>query len=148
MAAVLFSALGYSLNIVLLRLRTASEDSLTLVTFMNVFPALFLLPWLIYAGPAPAPNAWPFLFLVAAFGIGIWWLMTLAYARAPAQRLAIFEYTGLIWSSLLGYFFFREVPGPRLYIGAAIIIAACLYVAWHTHRQSQREPGPAADILQ
>ena len=148
MAAVLLSALGYALNIVLLRLRASSEDSLTLVMFMNVFPALFLVPWLIYAGPMPAPDAWPYLCLIATFGIGIWWLMTLAYARAPAQRLAIFEYTGLIWSSLLGYFFFKEVPGLRLYAGAAIIILACLYVAWHTHRERQREPGPSADILQ
>jgi hypothetical protein len=40
------------------------------------------------------------------------------------------------------------MPGVRLYAGAAIIICACLFVAWHTHREGQREPGPAADIVQ
>ncbi len=146
--SVLASALGYATNIVLLRLRTAHEDSLTLVTFMNVFPALFLLPCLFIFGVAPAEGSWPILFLISAFGIGIWWLMTLAYARAPAQRLAPFEYTGLIWSSLFGYLFFAEQPGPRLYLGAAIIIGACLYVAIDAHRASQRDGLPQADILQ
>jgi len=86
--------------------------------------------------------------LVAFLGIGIWWLMTLAYGRARAQTLAPFEYTGLIWSALLGYALFQEVPGWRVYAGAAIIIAACLVVAFETHFISRREARiPASDIL-
>lgn len=148
-AAILVSAVLYALNIVLLRLRTKEEDSLTLVTFMNVFPALFLLPFmLLFADWTPETDAWPMMGLVAFLGIGIWWLMTLAYGRAKAQVLAPFEYTGLIWSALLGYVFFQEVPGWRVYAGAAIIIAACLVVAFETHFVSRREAKiPASDIL-
>lgn len=148
-AAILVSAVLYALNIVLLRLRTREEDSLTLVTFMNVFPALFLLPFLlVFTRWTPQAEAWPFMILVAFLGIGIWWLMTLAYGRAHAQTLAPFEYTGLIWSALLGYVFFQEVPGWRVYAGAAIIIAACLVVAFETHFIARREAkAPASDIL-
>ncbi len=148
-AAILVSAVLYALNIVLLRLRTKDEDSLTLVTFMNVFPALYLLPFmLVFDSPLPAPGAWPWMGLVACFGIGIWWLMTLAYGRAKAQTLAPFEYTGLIWATLLGYVFFSEVPGWRVYAGAAIIITACLVVAFDSHLSARRAGRlPASDIL-
>lgn len=148
-AAVLGSAVLYALNIVLLRLRTKEEDSLTLVTFMNVFPALFLLPFLLlFTDPLPRTESWGPMIGVAFLGIGIWWLMTLAYGRAKAQTLAPFEYTGLIWSALLGYAFFQEIPGWRVWAGAAIIIAACLVVAFETHFISRREARvPASDIL-
>ncbi|MEZ5945361.1 MAG: DMT family transporter [Hyphomonas sp.] len=146
-AAMLFSAVGYALNIVLLRLRTRDEDSLTLVTFMNVLPALFLLPFLLATEPLPQANAWPLIGLVSIAAIGIWWLMTLAYARAQAQTLAPFDYTGLIWASLFGYVFFHEVPSLRLYAGAAIIIVACLAVAFDTHFAARREArATAAEI--
>jgi S-adenosylmethionine uptake transporter len=148
-AAILVSAVLYALNIVLLRLRTKEEDSLTLVTFMNVFPALFLLPFmLLFSEWTPAAHSWGAMIAVAFLGIGIWSLMTMAYARARAQTLAPFEYTGLIWSALLGYAFFDEIPGWRVYAGAAIIIAACLVVAFETHFIARREAKiPASDIL-
>ncbi len=137
--AVLVSALLYAVNIVLLRLRSREEDSLTLVTFMNVLPALFLLPFLLLLGdPLPATGGWPWLILVSFLGIGIWWLMTLAYMRAEAQKLAPFEYTALIWSALLGYAIFAEVPGWRVWAGAAIIIAACLAVVLEARMAAQR----------
>lgn len=147
--AILVSAVLYALNIVLLRLRTKEEDSLTLVTFMNVFPALFLLPFmLLFSKWTPQAESWGAMIGVAFLGIGIWWLMTLAYAKAKAQTLAPFEYTGLIWSALLGYAFFQEVPGWRVYAGAAIIIATCLVVAFDTHFAARREAKlPASDIL-
>ncbi|MCU0730509.1 MAG: DMT family transporter [Hyphomonas sp.] len=148
-AAILISAVLYALNIVLLRLRTKEEDSLTLVTFMNVFPALFLLPFmLLFSQWTPEAHSWGAMIGVAFLGIGIWWLMTLAYAKARAQTLAPFEYTGLIWSALLGYVFFQEIPGWRVYAGAGIIIAACLVVAFETHFIARREAKvPASDIL-
>ena len=70
--------------------------------------------------------------------------MTLAYANAKAQTLAPFEYTGLIWSSLLGYVFFHEIPSLRLYAGAGVIILACLVVAFETHFAARREARAAA----
>lgn len=147
LSAMIFSAVGYALNIVLLRLRAKEEDALTLVTFMNVLPALFLLPVLPFAGALPQSDTWPLFIAVAFVAIGIWYLMTLAYARAKAQTLAPFEYTGLIWSSLLGYAFFQEVPSLRLYAGAAIIILACLVVAFETHFTARREARAAASEI-
>jgi hypothetical protein len=111
-AAMLVSAVGYALNIVLLRMRTREEDALTLVTFMNVLPALFLIPFLPFNGVLPEINAWSKLGGAAVAAVGIWSFMTFAYARAKAQTLAPFEYTGLIWSSLFGYAFFPGNPEP------------------------------------
>lgn len=144
LGAMLFSATGYALNIVMLRMRSKEEDAITLVMFMNVLPAIFLLPFLPFFGVLPQTESFPVFGLVAVAAIGIWYFMSLAYARAKAQTLAPFEYTGLIWASLLGYVLFDEVPGLRLYAGAAIIILACLVVAFETHFTARREARAAA----
>lgn len=128
--AAFVAAFLYALTLVLVRLRAREEDPLTIVMFTNVFPALLLLPVLIAGLPALSIAYLPVFALLGALGFGVWWLFTIAYSNAPAQRLAPLEYTALIWAAILGGIFFGEVPGWRLYIGALFIIAACLIVAF------------------
>lgn len=147
--AVLISALTYATSVVLLRMRAQIEDALTILMLANVLPALIGLPFLIAIDPVPAVNHLPIFALLGFFGMSIWWLFTLAYARAPAQRLAPLEYTALIWSALFGWLFFNEVPGWQLYAGAVIIIAACLMVAFEQHFSSRREARqPLSDLVE
>ena len=67
--------------------------------------------------------------------------MTLAYARAPAQRLAPLEYSALIWSGLFGSIFFQEYPGWQTWVGALVIIAACLIVAFEERFVTDKKTG-------
>lgn len=147
--AVLISALTYATSVVLLRMRAQIEDALTILMLANVLPAIIGLPFLIAIDPVPAVNHLPIFALLGFFGMSIWWLFTLAYARAPAQRLAPLEYTALIWSALFGWLFFNEVPGWQLYAGAVIIIAACLMVAFEQHFSTRREARqPLSDLVE
>ncbi|MEO1029458.1 MAG: DMT family transporter [Pseudomonadota bacterium] len=124
-AAAIFAAALYALTLVLLRLRTRQEDTLTLVMFSNVMPFIWLSPiWLFYLPDTRAIDI-PIFGGLSVLGILVWWLFTLAYARAPAQKLAPFEFTALVWSAIFGALFFAEVPGWQLYAGATLIIAAC-----------------------
>ncbi|MEO0721416.1 MAG: DMT family transporter [Pseudomonadota bacterium] len=154
--SVMVAAVTYALTIVLLRLRTRQEDSITIVMFSNVLPATLLVTLIVGLNlfgvtgvqAIPQPGQFPILAAIGLFGMGIWWMFTLAYARAPAQQLAPIEYTALIWSALIGAVFFAEVPGWRLYAGAVIIIAACLIVAFESRFVSRKESGlPASDVL-
>jgi drug/metabolite transporter (DMT)-like permease len=53
-------------------------------------------------------------------------LLSQAYRLAPANRVATFEYTGILWSPLWGFLFFAEVPRLTTVIGASLIIGAGL----------------------
>ena len=156
-AFALVAAVTYAMTLVLIRLRAQTEDSVTIVMFSNVVAAVFT--WIVLIGAAlimkDGPPIWPgaaglpALGLLAVIGVSVWLLMTFAYSGAEAGRLAPFEYTALVWSALFGAFFFGEVPGLRLYAGAAIIIGACLLVAFETHFTARREARlPASDILE
>jgi drug/metabolite transporter (DMT)-like permease len=48
--------------------------------------------------------------------------------RAPASVVAAFEYTSLIWSFILGYLIWSDVPRREVFLGAALIVGAGLII--------------------
>lgn len=141
------STVGYAFVLVLLRMRATKEDATTIAMFTNVVPAVAMLPVTMGLFGFPALASIPVFLILGMLGYSVWFLMTLAYARAPAQQLAPLEYTALIWSAIFGLAFFDEWPGWTLWAGAAIIIASCLIVAFKGRFRTRRETGlPASDL--
>ncbi|MEL7547295.1 MAG: DMT family transporter, partial [Pseudomonadota bacterium] len=137
--AVFAAAFLYAMVLILLRMRARSEDALTIAMFTNTVPAIIMLPVLLGLFGFPNWTDLPSFALLGVLGFCVWYLMTLGYARAPAQRLAPIEYTAIVWSSLLGALFFAEVPGWNLYAGGTVIIVACLMVAYEDHQSKRRD---------
>ncbi len=73
--------------------------------------------------------------ITGAMGAGAHFLMLQAFARAEASLLAPFNYSKLIWVTILGYLVFGDFPGPDTLIGSTIITAAGLYVLYREGRQ-------------
>lgn len=154
-ASVMLAAFTYALTIVLLRLRSRTEDSLTIVMFSNLMPAIFCFILLGIVAPMHGQVPFgltlsqvPWVVTIAVLGVATWYVFTEAYARAPAQRIAPIEYTALIWSAVLGYVFFAEMPGWQLFAGAAVIIVACLIVAFESHFATRKATHlPTSDVL-
>ena len=57
-------------------------------------------------------------------------LLTESYRYAPASVVAPFDYSSMLWAFILGYAMFGEVPSIYVYIGAAIVAGAGLFVIW------------------
>jgi drug/metabolite transporter (DMT)-like permease len=51
-----------------------------------------------------------------------------ALKLAPASVVVPYQYTTIVWAILLGYIFFGDIPGHAVLIGAAVIIAAGIYI--------------------
>jgi len=61
-------------------------------------------------------------------------LLTNAYRTAQASLVSVFEYTGMLWTPLWGYFFFAEIPTWGTVIGALLIAAAGILAIWSPSR--------------
>ena len=127
--AALFSALAYAVNIILLRQLAVKQHPATIVVFQNVGPALLLLPFAAWFWSWPTPADW-FMFAVAGvLAVSGHLLLTHAFSKANASRLAPTEYTSLVWATLIGFVFFAEMPTLYTFAGAALIIAGSLALA-------------------
>ena len=130
---VLCSALVYSL-LLLTGKRLTERDSITSLVFsfnlMIGIVATVLLPlvWI--------PVSWTIvsiLCLLAFFALCGHYLLTIAFSKAQISAVAPFEYTSLVWATLVGYLFWLDIPSLRVWIGAAVIVASGVYVI---HRES------------
>ncbi len=98
------------------------------------------------AGAATLPFAWytPTLFefaILVTLGIlgGLAHIfLTESYRFAAASVIAPFDYTSMLWALLLGYWMFGEVPTGLVFVGAAIVTAAGLFVLWRERTQKLR----------
>jgi drug/metabolite transporter (DMT)-like permease len=57
-------------------------------------------------------------------------LLTSSYRHGDASLVAPFEYSSMIWAVALGWFLFGDIPQQVVLIGAAVVIAAGIFVIW------------------
>lgn len=121
-AAVVLSAVGYSLNIIMLRHRATRDPLSQIVLFQNLGPALLLAVPVLWAW-TPLTLADTLLFAVlGTLGVTAHTMLAHAFARIEAARLAPVGYVTLAWGVLFGFVFFAEVPGLATLAGAALIV--------------------------
>lgn len=71
---------------------------------------------------------------IALFGTAGMVLMTQAFRFAPAPVVAPFDYTALLWATLLGWALWGEVPDLATYVGATVIILSGIFIVWRESR--------------
>jgi drug/metabolite transporter (DMT)-like permease len=125
-AAVVLSAIGYALNIVVLRHRATRDPLSQIVLFQNLGPALLLaLPVLWVWTPLNVADTLVFA-LLGTLGVTAHTMLAHAFARIEAARLAPVGYVTLVWGVLFGFVFFAELPGLATLAGAALIVLGAL----------------------
>jgi drug/metabolite transporter (DMT)-like permease len=60
--------------------------------------------------------------------------MTFSYRYAEPSLLAPFDYTSMIWAVTFGFLVFGEIPAAFVLIGASIVTAAGVFIAFREHR--------------
>lgn len=122
---------------------TRKESGPAVVAYLSIVVTV------VTAGPAIAVWEWP--------SLQDWALVTVVALLATVGHLAMTQgfkvgeltavmparYLQLLWSALLGYVIFTEVPSIYTWAGAGLIIAASLYIA-HRESRSKAEVPPVA----
>ena len=145
------SALTYSISALMARRMGETESAPVMSFYQNlVYLLVALIMAAIFGGGAYEGTSNPSLeFLVRGWVTPSWLdlallaacgviasiatvLLTQAYRMAEANFVACFEYSAIIWATLGGYLFWREVPDVYFFVGAALIVAAGLYVLFRT----------------
>lgn len=126
----LFSSVTYTL----LAYSKDKVNALTIIMHFSTFCALVSLPFFVLHFTVPGPRDLVLLLLIGVFG-GLGQIaLTYAYRLAPASEVSIYNYSGILFSMILGYLILGEtVPVASLLGGALVILASLL-----TYRYSGR----------
>jgi drug/metabolite transporter (DMT)-like permease len=114
---------------------TSTETTAAIVTYFSLMTTTFGMISVLAGAFDPkwawiAPNAFEAFLLVLTGVMGGFGqiFLTESYRRAPASVVAPFDYTGMIFALLWGYFVFGDIPDQLVLIGAAIVSAAGIFV--------------------
>jgi drug/metabolite transporter (DMT)-like permease len=127
---VLVSSLGYATGLIVIKSLTRTESSTTISIYAMLFttPATFLLALSVWQTPSWTQVAW-----MAAIG-AIGSLAHLAFAEAvkavDITAVMPLDFTKLVWSAIIGYLAFAEVPDAWTWLGGTVIFAAVVYIAY------------------
>jgi S-adenosylmethionine uptake transporter len=129
-AAILFSAVAYAVNIVLMRAQAMAARPPEITFFQNVTIAAVMLLSLPFMGGVSLPNGY-WLPLIAASLMSTTGLLlfAFAYARGEAGYLSVTEYSGFLWAAALGWLIFDEQISAWTMAGAVLIVGGCLIAA-------------------
>lgn len=97
-----------------------------IVLFFSAFSMLISVPYLIFNYNPMTAQQWIFLICAGISAAGGQFTITAAYSYAPAAKISIYDYSQIIFSTLLGFFLFGMIPDIFSIIGYLIIISMAL----------------------
>jgi drug/metabolite transporter (DMT)-like permease len=135
----LLGGLGWALAMMSIRrLGDAGEQGVTIVVWFATGCALVSGLATIPVWEDPDARQWVLLIAIGVVSAGAQLLMTEAYRRGEPTLLAPFEYSGLIWTMLLGALFWSEWPGVVDLLGFAVLVGAGLFIWWREVKTGTR----------
>ena len=133
MMLMLGAAMGWSLVASATRILGESENTSTMLFYTLLgFAITMAIPQFWVWQPIDT-NAVLLLLVVAFFGVIAQFCLTKAYAIASPSLIAPFEYTALIWSVILGFMVWGDIPDYNAMIGTGLIVASGIYII---HREA------------
>jgi drug/metabolite transporter (DMT)-like permease len=138
--AALGAAVCWAIVVVIVRLMAATETTASMVFWFLLLAALGAGLLAVRGWIAIDASDWTWIALLGLTGWIGQHLITEAFRLAPASTVAPFEYMSIVWGACIDWVVWQTVPGARMFAGAAIVVAAGLYLM---HRErSQLGPVP------
>lgn len=131
---VLGAALFWAIAMILMRTISKSDRTIVQVFAQNLIHVVLMGGFVLTTWQTM--DLRELTFCVAAGLVGGLGQFTLVDAarQVPASVLGTVEYGALIWSFVFGYLFWAEVPAATVYVGALLVVAAGVVLAWSEHR--------------
>ena len=90
---------------------------------------------LAFALPAWGAIEWRhvgWIMAINLFVLGYHALVVVAYKKAPANQIALAEYSGLVFVTLFGVMWFDEIPDILTLVGISLIVIPMMPIKWKT----------------
>jgi len=122
------AALANALYQITTRLLHGADSSLTTLFYAALAGVLFCGGFLPFIAVVPNFAGGSLMFFLGLLGVASHFCLIRAFAAAPANIVAPFGYTALLWAILFSLLIFGEIPSMRTLFGAALIVGAGLFI--------------------
>jgi len=125
---VVFSAVIWSVCLLLMKILLRTDSALTIVAYLYVFGLLIVFPFCLPVWEWPTLQHLLWLVLLGPVSAIAQLAFVQAYKLAEATAVVPADFMRLVWASMIGYAVFGEVPEVWTLIGGGLIFAATAYL--------------------
>ena len=130
MMLVLLSNVAWACALVVIKVLARTESSVTITAYAALLMAPVTLACAVFVWQWPTVQQLYWLIGIGVFGTFAQLCLSQAFREADASLVLPVDFTKFVWVSLIGYFFFAEIPDAWTVAGAAIICSGVLYNAY------------------
>lgn len=134
----MFSALSASCAYICVSKLGNKEKTETIIFIFSFISTILSFPFLLYYFKMPELKMLIYLLLIGIFSAIGQFGLTISYQYAPASDVSIFNYSGILFIVILGYFIFGEVINIYSLIGITLIFSVS-FVSYMVKIREKRE---------
>lgn len=109
-----------------------------IVFFFSTFSCVVTLPWLIFDYHVMTLAQIVILLMAGLCAAGGQFAITAAYCYAPASEISIYDYTKVIFSMILGFIMFQQIPDFYSWIGYLVICLMAVLMFFYNKKRGAR----------
>ncbi len=110
------------------RLGQRGEKGPFIVFFFSAFSCVVVLPYVLFNYQPMTTMQLVYLLLAGVSAAVGQFSVTAAYCYAPAKEISVYDYSQVIFSAILGFFLFNQVPDQYSVLGYVLICGMAIYM--------------------
>ena len=127
---VLFSALLWSINIIITKKISKNDSAITILAYQSIFMSLLSFFIVLFFWEMPSLKTFTYLILAAICGTVLHLTLNHAFKLVDVSMTQPYSFLNLVFASIIGYFVFDEMPDLYTWIGALIIFTGVLIISY------------------
>ena len=127
---VLFSALLWSINIIITKKISKDDSAITILAYQSIFMSLLSFFIVLFFWEMPNLKTFIYLILAAMCGTVLHLALNHAFKLVDVSMTQPYSFLNLVFASIIGYFVFDEIPDLFTWIGALIIFTGVLIISY------------------
>ena len=131
------SAALWAVAMIIIKIQSQTESSLTIVAYMGIFLGIFSIGPALWVWQPFGLKTLGLMVLIGLFGSIAQMAISQSLKETDPTALMPFDFLKLIWTAMIGAWFFAEIPDIYTWIGATVIFLSGLFIAFR-ERSFQR----------
>jgi drug/metabolite transporter (DMT)-like permease len=127
---VLLSNAAWACALIVIKVLARTESAVTITAYAAMLMVPMALATAVFVWQWPTIEQIYWLIGIGVFGTFAQLCLSQAFREADAVLVLPVDFTKFIWVSVIGYFFFAEVPEMWTVVGAAVICSGVFYNAY------------------
>jgi drug/metabolite transporter (DMT)-like permease len=131
---VVLSALLYALMMISTRWLSRTESNVSMVFYHSLASTVIGAVALPFVWVTPTLMDWGLFAVMGIFATIAHLGIAQAFRLAPVAVVGPFEYSTLLWATIIGYVVWDEFPGRNVWYGSVILVMAGIYILYRETR--------------